>query len=79
MEQVLPTAVLGRTGLEITKLGYGSGGRKQYPSDEHWGTLLNGVLDAGITFIDTANAYGRAATSGRKRTSSGDFTRACSA
>ena len=58
MEQVLPTAVLGRTGLEITKLGYGSGGRKQYPSDEHWGTLLNGVLDAGINFIDTANDYG---------------------
>ena len=59
----IPTTVLGQTGLRITKLGYGSGARKRYPSDEQWGPLLNGVLDSGINFIDTANDYGIGQTS----------------
>ena len=53
----LPTAVLGRTGLEVTRLGYGTAPRK-HPDDEQWGRILNGVLDFGINFIDTANDYG---------------------
>ncbi len=62
----LPTAVLGRTGIEITKLGYGAmevrgtriwGGRPV--TDEEAERILNAVLDSGITFIDTANDYGR--------------------
>jgi aryl-alcohol dehydrogenase-like predicted oxidoreductase len=53
----LPTAVLGRTGLEVTRLGYGTAPRK-HPDDEQWGRILNGVLDSGINFIDTANDYG---------------------
>ena len=62
MEKVL----LGRTGLEVTKLGFGAlemrdvvenGGR--LPSEEHAGVVLNAVLDAGINFIDTAPGYGR--------------------
>ena len=57
---------LGRTGLEVTKLGFGAlemrdvvenGGR--LPSEEHAGVVLNAVLDAGINFIDTAPGYGR--------------------
>ena len=58
MVQPLPTAILGRTGLEVTRLGYGTGSRKQHPDDQQWGRLLNGVLDSGINFIDTANDYG---------------------
>ena len=55
----LPTATLGRTGLEVSKLGYGAmelrgGGREQVAGD-----VLNGVLDAGINFIDTSPDYGR--------------------
>ena len=57
--------MLGRTGLNITKLGYGAmeirgtriwGGRAV--SDDESDTILNAVLDAGITFIDTSNDYG---------------------
>ena len=66
MANGLPTATLGRTGLEVTRLGYGAmevrgtriwGGRPV--TDEEASTILNAVLDAGITFIDTANDYGR--------------------
>jgi aryl-alcohol dehydrogenase-like predicted oxidoreductase len=58
--------VLGRTGLEVTQLGYDAmelrdtreaGGR--LPSDEHAGQVLNAVLDAGINFVDTSWCYGR--------------------
>jgi aryl-alcohol dehydrogenase-like predicted oxidoreductase len=52
----LPTAVLGRTGLRVTRLGYGTSGQPQ--EDDHWRRLFNAVLDAGINFIDTANDYG---------------------
>jgi len=62
----LPTAVLGRTGLKVTRLSYGAmeirgsriwGGRPV--TDKQAETILNAVLDAGINFIDTANDYGR--------------------
>ena len=62
----LPTATLGRTGLKVTRLGFGAmeirgpriwGGRPV--TDEQAETILNAVLDAGINFIDTANDYGR--------------------
>jgi len=57
MTQTLPTAVLGRTRLEVTRLGYGTALSKQ-PDHGQWGRLLNAVLDSGINFIDTANDYG---------------------
>jgi aryl-alcohol dehydrogenase-like predicted oxidoreductase len=62
----LPTAILGRTGLKVTRLGFGAmeirgsriwGGRPV--TDEQAKTILNAVLDGGINFIDTANDYGR--------------------
>ena len=59
----LPTAVLGRTGLEVTRLGYGamelrSNDGDRAVSGEHSNRVLNAVLDAGINFIDTAVCYG---------------------
>ena len=59
----LPTAVLGRTGLEVTRLGYGamelrSNDGDRAVSEEHSTKVLNAVLDAGINFIDTAVCYG---------------------
>lgn len=57
---------LGRTGIEVTQLGYGAmevrgrriwGGRPC--TDEQAETILNAVLDAGVNFIDTANDYGK--------------------
>jgi aryl-alcohol dehydrogenase-like predicted oxidoreductase len=62
----LPTSSLGRTGLEVTKLGFGAmevrgpriwNGRPV--TDDEAETILNAVLDAGINFIDTSNDYGR--------------------
>ena len=62
----LPHGPLGRTGLDVTKLGYGAmevrgsriwGGRPIEDSEAE--TILNAVVDEGITFIDTANDYGR--------------------
>ena len=52
-----PTAVLGQTGLEVTRLGFGTALSRKMP-DSEWDQLLNAVLDSGINFIDTANDYG---------------------
>lgn len=58
----LPTRLLGRTGLEVTTLGYGA-----MSLDSRFGreisqaeatTILNAVLDSGINFIDTSPDYG---------------------
>ena len=57
MSRSLPTATLGRTGLEVTRLGYGAGHRKPM-DDPHRERILNAVLDSGINFIDTARSYG---------------------
>jgi aryl-alcohol dehydrogenase-like predicted oxidoreductase len=62
----LPHRTLGRTGLEVTTLGYGAmevrgsriwGGRPIEDRDAE--SILNAVVDAGVNFIDTANDYGR--------------------
>ncbi|MBI3118221.1 MAG: aldo/keto reductase, partial [Candidatus Hydrogenedentes bacterium] len=62
----LPKRILGRTGLEVTQLGYGAmeirgeriwNGRPC--SSEEADVILNAVVDAGINFIDTANDYGK--------------------
>jgi aryl-alcohol dehydrogenase-like predicted oxidoreductase len=62
----LPTSTLGRTGATVTKLAYGAmelrgprpdvGGREVTPDQAK--TILNAVLDAGITLIDTSPDYG---------------------
>ena len=59
----LPTRTLGRTGLEVTTLGYGAmelrgGSRGPEVSDEQADRVLNAVLDAGINLIDTSPDYG---------------------
>jgi aryl-alcohol dehydrogenase-like predicted oxidoreductase len=57
---------LGRTGLEVTQLGYGAmevRGRKIWGgravTDQQAKTILNAVVDSGINFLDTANDYGK--------------------
>jgi aryl-alcohol dehydrogenase-like predicted oxidoreductase len=55
---------LGRTGLEVTTLGFGAMELRGQPtgpeiSDNDAGSLLNMVLDEGINFIDTSIDYGR--------------------
>ena len=60
----LPTRTLGRTGLDVTVLGFGSSmtpmrwTNGQPITPETADTVLNSVLDAGINYIDTAIDYG---------------------
>jgi aryl-alcohol dehydrogenase-like predicted oxidoreductase len=56
---------LGRTGLDVSQLGYGSMGIRgprawgvRVVSEEAADRFLNAVLDAGINFIDTSPDYG---------------------
>jgi aryl-alcohol dehydrogenase-like predicted oxidoreductase len=59
----LPKAKLGRTGLAVSRLGYGA---MELRGVEHFArlsaaaasTLLNTVLDSGINYIDTSPDYG---------------------
>ena len=46
----------GRTGLSVTALGYGAM-ELRHVDNTQADRLLNGVLDAGINFIDTAEMY----------------------
>ena len=57
--------ILGRTGLEVAQLGYGTMGLRgprtwgvRAVSDEQADAFLNAVLDSGINFIDTSPDYG---------------------
>jgi aryl-alcohol dehydrogenase-like predicted oxidoreductase len=64
--QTLEKRTLGRTGLSVTRLGFGAmeirgeriwGGRPV--TDKQARDILHAVIDAGINFVDTANDYGR--------------------
>ena len=60
----LPRRTLGKTGLEVTTLGYGAMELRGAPrgpevSDTEAEKVLNAVLDSGINFIDTSIDYGR--------------------
>ena len=59
----LPRATLGRTGLKVTRVGYGAmelRGTDHFPrlSADAAAAILNGVLDNGINYIDTSPDYG---------------------
>ena len=61
----LPKNELGRTGLSVTRLGYGSMGLRgprtwgvRVVDDQQAEYFLNLVLDSGINFIDTSPDYG---------------------
>ncbi len=60
----LPTSTLGGTGLEVTRLGFGSGRLRGAQwgggdlSEAAVGQVLSAVLDSGINFVDTAPDYG---------------------
>jgi aryl-alcohol dehydrogenase-like predicted oxidoreductase len=63
----LASSVLGRTGISVSRLGYGSmelryTGVPARPELDRAsaGALLNEVLDSGITYIDTSPTYGPA-------------------
>ena len=60
MDTTLPTATLGRTGLEVTRLGFGCAlWRPDRPdwTPEQAQTVWGAALDAGINLFDTAYDY----------------------
>ena len=66
---ILPTRPLGRTDLQVTRLGYGAmelrgsriwGGREVNAQQAQ--RMLGAVLDRGINFVDTSNDYGTSET-----------------
>jgi aryl-alcohol dehydrogenase-like predicted oxidoreductase len=59
----LPKRKLGRTGLQVTMLGYGAMELRGAPrardiTDAQAETILNAVLDSGINYLDTSIDYG---------------------
>jgi aryl-alcohol dehydrogenase-like predicted oxidoreductase len=59
----LPTRTLGRTGLQVTQLGYGAMELRGEPrgrpvSDDQAEQVLKAVVDGGINYIDTSIDYG---------------------
>ena len=55
----LPTRALGKTGIEVSILGFGSGSRfLMYKDEDKALAALSRALDLGITYIDTAHSYG---------------------
>jgi uncharacterized protein len=55
----LPARALGRTGIQVSILGFGSGSRfLMYQDEDKAMEALNRAIDLGICYIDTAHAYG---------------------
>ena len=55
----LATRILGRTGLKVSVLAFGSGSRfMMYEQEDKALEALNKALDLGITYVDTAHSYG---------------------
>lgn len=59
-DKSLPTRVLGRTGVRVSILALGCGSRLlSYEDEERALAAVNLALDLGITYLDTAQSYGR--------------------
>src|ERR1700686_122230 len=56
----LPTRILGKTGARVSILAFGSGSRfLLYKEEDKAIEAVTKALDSGITYIDTADDYGR--------------------
>jgi len=53
-----PRRILGKTGLEVSILGYGGGSQFMKMSDGEWEPHMEYALNAGINYFDTASSYG---------------------
>ena len=57
--QAIPRRVLGKTGVEVSILGFGGGSRWLLSSDDEAAAILEKAIASGINYFDTANSYGR--------------------
>ncbi|MDR2649333.1 MAG: aldo/keto reductase [Clostridiales bacterium] len=66
--QNLTTTTLGRTNLTVTAAGLGCGGFSRAGIDkgiDHAASVVRAAYDAGVTFFDTAHAYGTQSAVGK--------------
>jgi uncharacterized protein len=62
----LPHRTLGRTGAQVSILAFGCGSRfLMYKDEDEASAILNHAIDSGITYLDTAYAYGDGASETR--------------
>jgi uncharacterized protein len=62
----IPSRTLGRTGAKVSILAFGCGSRfLMYKDEESASAILNRAIDLGITYLDTAYAYGDGASETR--------------
>ena len=55
----MPVRMLGRTGIQVPIIGFGSGSRfLMYKEDDKALEALERAIELGITYLDTAHAYG---------------------
>src|SRR3954453_1359190 len=55
----IPKRTLGRTGAKVSILAFGCGSRfLMYKDEDSASAILNRAIDLGITYLDTAYAYG---------------------
>ncbi|MFZ5828055.1 MAG: aldo/keto reductase [Bacillota bacterium] len=60
----METRTLGRSGLKVTSICLGTMAFGRWIDEAASARVLDAALDAGVTFIDTANIYGRAQDTG---------------
>ncbi|HLV00099.1 MAG TPA: aldo/keto reductase [Acidobacteriota bacterium] len=59
LQNSIPRRVLGRTGAEVSILGFGGGSRfLMYEDEDRALEILNRAIDMGINYLDTAMGYG---------------------
>lgn len=64
--KTLPHRTLGRTGAQVSILAFGCGSRfLMYKDEDDASAVLNHAIDSGITYLDTAYAYGDGASETR--------------
>lgn len=56
----LPSRRLGKDGLEVSALGFGCMGYGKPPDTAALVALIRAAVERGVTFFDTAEAYGSA-------------------
>jgi aryl-alcohol dehydrogenase-like predicted oxidoreductase len=56
----VPTRAFGKTGVQVSIVGLGGGGRffEPVPNDEEGAALVRAAIESGITFIETSANYG---------------------
>jgi predicted aldo/keto reductase-like oxidoreductase len=62
----MPTRVLGKTGQRVSILAFGGGSRFLEYKEEQGIEILNKALASGITYVDTAESYGKGGESQKR-------------